>query len=136
CVFFADGRRFLSCGYDRQVKAWDTETGECVGHYGTPELPFCVASTSLESFVSGGANGKIRQWDLRVKQSVLEYSGHRDSVNALGPFGNRFVSTSDDRTVRVWECGVPTPLRTFSDPDMTSLPALAVSPDLEFVACQ
>lgn len=28
--FSNDGRKFLSCGYDRQMKLWDTETGKSV----------------------------------------------------------------------------------------------------------
>ena len=28
--FSNDGRKFLSCGYDRQMKLWDTETGNGV----------------------------------------------------------------------------------------------------------
>lgn len=31
-TFSNDGRRFLSCGYDRQMKLWDTETGKHCGH--------------------------------------------------------------------------------------------------------
>lgn len=27
-TFSNDGRRFLSCGFDRQMKLWDTETGK------------------------------------------------------------------------------------------------------------
>lgn len=27
--FNNDGRQFLSASYDRQIKLWDTETGEC-----------------------------------------------------------------------------------------------------------
>lgn len=41
--FTNDGRRFLSCGFDRYCKLWDTETGQCIGSYTTKKIPFCCA---------------------------------------------------------------------------------------------
>lgn len=32
-AFNADGSRFVSCGYDRLCRVWDTETGKCIGRY-------------------------------------------------------------------------------------------------------
>jgi hypothetical protein len=36
------GRRFVSCGFDRYCKLWDTETGQCIGSYTTRKIPYCV----------------------------------------------------------------------------------------------
>ncbi len=44
-AFGADGSEFLSCSYDRTVKAWDTETGACTGSYGNGKVR-CASSAS------------------------------------------------------------------------------------------
>ena len=41
--FTNDGRRFISCGFDRYCKLWDTETGQCIGSYTTKKIPYCCA---------------------------------------------------------------------------------------------
>ena len=43
--------------------------------------------------------------------------------------GRRFVTTSDDKTIRVWEYGIPVVIKYIADPSMHSVPAVAVSPN-------
>jgi pre-mRNA-processing factor 17 len=42
---------------------------------------------------------------------MQEYNYHLAAVNTVTfvdtPIGNRFVSTSDDKTIRMWEFGIP-----------------------------
>lgn len=39
-AFSNDGRRFLSCGYGRQMKLWDTETGQCIKRFSNGKTPY------------------------------------------------------------------------------------------------
>ena len=41
----------------------------------------------------------------------------------------RFISTSDDKTIRVWDWGFPVVIKYIADPTMHSVPAVAVSPN-------
>jgi pre-mRNA-processing factor 17 len=52
--FSNDGRKFLSCGYDRQMKLWDTETGKSV-----PDLFTVPPQTPLGACLKAFSNGKI-----------------------------------------------------------------------------
>ena len=43
--------------------------------------------------------------------------------------GKRFVSTSDDKKIYVWEFGIPVVAKHISSPDMTSIPAATLHPN-------
>ena len=43
--------------------------------------------------------------------------------------GKRFVSTSDDKKIYVWEYGIPVVAKHISSPDMTSIPAATMHPN-------
>lgn len=45
-----------------------------------------------------------------------------------GGAARRFVSTSDDKTIRVWELGIPVQIKYIADPSMHSMPAVGVHP--------
>lgn len=48
----------------------------------------------------------------------------------------RFVSTSDDKTIRVWEWDIPVDFKYIADPSMHSMPYVALSPNGKWLACQ
>lgn len=45
------------------------------------------------------------QWDIRTNEVVQEYDRHLGAVNTITfvDENRRFVSTSDDKSLRVWE---------------------------------
>ena len=61
--FSPDGRRFLSASYDRYVKEWDTETGQCLGAYTNSKMMYCAKyhPTEDSQFLTGCHDRKIYQ---------------------------------------------------------------------------
>lgn len=64
-TFSNDGRRFLSAGYDRQMKLWDTETGQCIKAFSNGKVPYVVKFHPDEDkqniFLAGMSDKKIIQ---------------------------------------------------------------------------
>ncbi|EQB78433.1 pre-mRNA-processing factor 17-like protein [Camelus ferus] len=107
--FNTAGTQFLSAAYDRYLKLWDTETGQCISRFTNRKVPYCVKFNPDEDkqnlFVAGMSDKKIVQWDIRSGEIVQEYDRHLGAVNTIVfvDENRRFVSTSDDKSLRVWE---------------------------------
>jgi len=141
--FTNDGTKFLSVSYDRYIKLWDTETGQCISRFTTRKIPFCAKlhpdDDKQNEFLSGMANKKIVQWDVRKPDgTVQEYDEHLGPVNSVAFIdeNRRFVSTSDDKKVFVWEYGIPVVIKHISEPDMHSMPVTAVHPNGKYLIGQ
>ena len=65
---------------------------------------------------------------------VQEYDYHLAAVNTITfvDEGRRFVSTSDDKTIRVWEYGIPVQIKYIADPGMHSVPAVTLHPNHQY----
>ena len=141
-AFSNDGRRFISVSYDKNVKLWDTETGKVVTTLSTGKIPYCGKfhpSPDYQNVVLCGTHDKkIVQWDLGTGEVVQEYNEHMGAVNTITfvDQGRRFVSSSDDKTMRVWEFGIPVQIKYIADPSMHSMPSVAAHPEKEYMVCQ
>ena len=140
--FSNDGTKFLSCGYDRWMKLWDTETGECLGRYTNKRIPYCVKFNPDEDkqhlFIAGMSDNKMITWDTRENEIVQEYDRHLGSVNTITfvDQNRRLVTTSDDKSIRIWEWDIPVDSKGIADPGMHSMPATTLSPNGKWLACQ
>jgi pre-mRNA-processing factor 17 len=58
--------------------------------------------------LAGCSDKKIIQWDMNTGDIVQEYDQHLGAVNTITfcDENRRFVTTSDDKTIRVW-CAAP-----------------------------
>ncbi|KAJ8355685.1 hypothetical protein SKAU_G00184790 [Synaphobranchus kaupii] len=136
------GTQFLSAGYDRYLKLWDTETGKCISRFTNRKVPYCVKFNPDEDkqslFVAGMSDKKIVQWDVRSGEVVQEYDRHLGAVNTITfvDENRRFVSTSDDKSLRVWEWDIPVDFKYIAEPSMHSMPAVTLSPNGKWLACQ
>lgn len=133
--FSNDGRRFVSTGYDRVIKYWDTETGKVLGSYGEGKLSYTVKlhpdDDKQNVLMAGTHDKKIMQWDMDSGDLVQEYDYHLGAVNTVTFIDNnrRFVSTSDDKTIRVWEFGIPVQVKYIADPSMHAIASVGLSPN-------
>ncbi|XP_069705332.1 pre-mRNA-processing factor 17 [Periplaneta americana] len=136
------GTQFLSAAYDRYIKLWDTETGECVSRFTSRKIPYCAKFHPDEDkqhlFVAGTSDKKIICWDVRSGEIVQEYDRHLGAVNTITfvDENRRFVTTSDDKSLRVWEWDIPVDMKYIADPTMHSMPAVTPSPNQKWLACQ
>ncbi|RMD43945.1 hypothetical protein DV735_g1235, partial [Chaetothyriales sp. CBS 134920] len=141
-VFSPSGTSFLSASFDRYMKLWDTETGACISRFTTGKTPHCLAfqpgPASPHEFIAGMADKKIVQFDTRSGELVQEYDHHLGPINTLVfvDQGRRFMSTSDDKSLRAWEYGIPVPIKFIADPEMFALTRASPHPSGKYVAYQ
>lgn len=102
--FSNDGKQFLSAGYDRFIRQWDTETGQCVATFTNRKMPYCAKYYPVDNnmFLCGCSDNRVVQYDARSGEVVQEYNHHLGPVNTVlfVDDNQRFVSTSDDKKVR------------------------------------
>ena len=140
CFTPNDGSMFATCGWDQKVHLWDTETGAVVRTVSSGKTPLCLAFHPQKSniLLVGQGDKKIVQYDMQSGDVVQEYDQHLGGVNSIAfcDGGKRFASTSDDKTLRAWEFGIPVTMKYVADPLMHSMPSTKMHPDGDFLACQ
>ena len=108
----ASGSRLLSCSCDKTVRVWRTK-GDVSEWWCEQELNAGSAVHSLAAFegkVAGGKkDGCICVWKNESESGMLEQletlRGHSDRVAALVVSGLRLISSSFDKTIKVWSLG-------------------------------
>ncbi|KAH1129604.1 hypothetical protein J1N35_000982 [Gossypium stocksii] len=140
--FINDGTKFLTAGYDKNIKYWDTETGQVISTFSTGKIPYVVKLNPDEDkqniLLAGMSDKKIVQWDINTGQTTQEYDQHLGAVNTITFVDNnrRFVTSSDDKSLRVWEFGIPVVIKYISEPHMHSMPAISLHPNTNWLAAQ
>jgi pre-mRNA-processing factor 17 len=138
--FAPDGRQFVSASYDRFMKLWDTETGKCITKFTSGKTPHVVRinPSSPHEFLAGMSDKKILQYDTRSGELVQEYDHHLGPVNTITfcDENRRFVTTSDDKSLRAWEYGIPVPIKFIAEPYMFSMVRSAPHPSGKYMAFQ
>ncbi|CEH19493.1 mRNA splicing factor [Ceraceosorus bombacis] len=139
-TFSPDGRRFLSASYDRQMKLWDTETGQCIRAFSNGKVPNVVRfhPDKPNIFLAGMSDKKITQFNTDDGEVTQEYDQHLGPVNSITfvDENRRFVTTSDDKTMRAWDFDIPVVVKYIADPTMHSMPVVATHPNKKWLACQ
>uniref|UniRef100_A0A7S3UD02 Pre-mRNA-processing factor 17 n=1 Tax=Picocystis salinarum TaxID=88271 RepID=A0A7S3UD02_9CHLO len=140
--FSNDGTRFASCSWDKKMKLWDTETGKVLGTYSTGRVPLCVKIHPNENMqhvlLAGTSDNKVVEFDTNTGEQIQQYTEHMGAVNTITFIDDnrRFVTSSDDKTVRVWEYGIPVQIKYIAEPDMHSMPSVAVHPNQKWFVAQ
>ena len=140
--FTNDGTKFVSCSFDKDIKLWDTETGKVVQAVTAGKAANCVRlhphGDKQHTLLAGLSDRRIGQWDLRTGDLTQEYDQHLAAVNSLAFIdeGRRFVSSSDDKALRVWEFGIPVTIKLVADPGMHSQPRMATHPTAPWLVTQ
>ncbi|SCU85251.1 LAFA_0D14686g1_1 [Lachancea sp. 'fantastica'] len=141
--FNDDGSEFVSVSFDQHMKIWDTETGVVKHRYNFSSTPNCAEyrPSNPNELVVGLSSSEIRHYDLRVSHKnglVQIYDHHLSSIIALKyfPDGSKLISSSEDKTMRIWENQVNIPIKQISDTAQYSMPYVAIHPENNYFAAQ
>lgn len=141
--FNSEGSEFLSVSFDQQIKIWDTETGKVRHQYSYSCIPNCAEfrPSNSNEFIVGLSNSEIRHYDLRTSHKnglVQVYDHHLSSIIALKyfPDGSKFVSSSEDKSMRIWENQINIPIKQISDTSQYSMPYIGIHPEQNYFAAQ
>ena len=92
----------LTGSYDRSLKIWDTNTGECLGHFLGHKsiITSCKFSSKDHLIVSASFDTTVKVWNAQTAQCKLTLAGHTDSVTGadISPDDTLIVSGSMDST--------------------------------------
>ena len=135
--FSPTGERMLSSALDRYMKVWDVETGTCTYRCKTGAIPHVIRfnPSAPHEFLGGMSDKKIVQFDTRVapgsdNSMTQEYDHHLGPINTITfvDEDRRFITTSDDKSLRAWDINIPVPIKFIAEPYMYALTRAALHP--------
>jgi serine/threonine-protein kinase len=128
-IYTPDGK-VIGCGGDRTVRVWDPATGEQLRQMALPAKPRGLALLSGDRLVvtsyQDGHPTILFNW--KTGQKLKEFPSEKAvRMAAAMPDGRRFLTYSDDSTVRMWDADTGNELSSFDIG--ASGQGLAVTPD-------
>src|SRR5262249_17920867 len=98
------GRRALTLGEDRAVRAWDLDAGSPVTELARPGAMWSL-DRSATRVVAGGDDGSVRVWDANTLQEVHAFRGGDQPVlqARIDPAERQVLALSADGAIRVWD---------------------------------
>ena len=122
------------------AKIWDTETGKVIWRGSSGKNIYDGKFYPLnENEILVGQKNKIAvTWDIRSNKIVQRYEEHLQTVNTVTFIDNnrRFVTTSDDKKIFIWDYGTPVVIKHISEPEMHSVPFVTVHPNQKWFVGQ
>ncbi|CAD6213777.1 unnamed protein product [Miscanthus lutarioriparius] len=118
-----DSDKGFSASKDGIIMHWDVETGKCekyiwpsenvlVSHHAKPpvsakrskQVLALAASSDGRYLASGGLDRHIHLWDVRSREHIQAFSGHRGPISCLSfaPDSSELFSGSFDRSIMQW----------------------------------
>jgi len=122
-AFTPDGQRLVSGAADRTIKIWNVATGERLYTLSEPQDGInTIAIDPTGKFVAaGGLDKSIRIWSLGEKEGKLLHSqiAHEDAILRLAwsSDGSELISSSADRTVKIFSAQDLSELQSLPEPD-------------------
>jgi hypothetical protein len=101
---FLSDDRFVSCSRDRTIKLFDFQKSTPVCSFTSSSQPYSISALNgISQVITAHHDGKLRVWDFRASNMMLELPTHKLSImQVIGfPGSSRIVSFSSDQTISV-----------------------------------
>jgi WD40 repeat protein len=112
-VFTPRGSVMFTGGAFKTIRMWETANGKEEAKLNGHNAPVKALALSIggQTLASGSQDGVIILWEVSTKKKITEIKDHTDEITCLAFSQLRgededsalFVSSSNDRTVRVWD---------------------------------
>lgn len=106
CCFSQDASKVVSCGADKTVKVWESQSGkQLLSMEGHCDVVYCCSFSSNDAkIVSCSADHTVKVWDSSTGRECLNFTGHNQDVFScmFSPDDRNILSCSADKTVKVW----------------------------------
>ena len=136
-AFSPDGDLLASGGF-REVKLWRRPRNVRAANISLPggATAFAISPSGAWS-AAGYSNGEIRRWDWGQGAEAPVIVGHSGDITALRPSadGARLVSTSRDRSLRVWNLADGRPIGQVTLPTTPLAAELIGDGELVAIGC-
>jgi len=144
----SDNKFIISGSYDKTIKIWDVQTGECLkilkGHNGRIES---IAISSDNKFiVSGSGDGTIKIWDVKTGRCLktlklhpiiyINFEEMRFYLNkpiAISSDNQFIISGSSTETIKIWDVQTGECLKTLEGNNDVYIFSVTISSDNKFI---
>jgi WD40 repeat protein len=125
-------RRLLSWSFDYTLRLWDIDTGRPISviAFGESQMGTAPSVRLLNNgrVATLGGDGDIRIWDLDVGELVKNFYGHTSACTRLLELDDdRFITASEDNTLRLWSMATSPATVASRDLKMNAVGAIALS---------
>ncbi|KAI9459860.1 hypothetical protein BJY52DRAFT_1364640 [Lactarius psammicola] len=136
-AFSPTGNSLVSGSEDCTVRTWDL-----------PSFPYSSLNNHISVYrshddavnavsyarggsliVSGSAGAEIAVWEGNDSRLILRFDAHEGPILSIRVFDEKIFSSSEDRTIRVWELSTGRALIYIPHAHTKSINAIALSPD-------
>lgn len=125
--FSPDGHWIVTGSWDNSAKIWNAETGSAALKLTGQHRGFvnsAVFSPDGKTVLTSSDDGTAKLWRITlpgmadstpVAEVIMTFEGHADRVRfaAFSPDGQTIVTTSDDKTARLWQAATGAAIRQF-----------------------
>ncbi|KAI9652722.1 MAG: hypothetical protein M1831_006615 [Alyxoria varia] len=125
---------FIAGMGDKKIVQFDTRVGGADGSSNKT-----ASSTPDSTSLTTTSTALSKASDLRNRDALIqEYDHHLGPINTLTfcDQSRRFISTSDDKSIRAWEYNIPVPIKFIAEPHMYPLVRSCPHPSGKYVAFQ
>ncbi len=95
----------VTSALDGSIHFWDLNNREPIKRIAEPSSPlFCLQKSNDTSFISGGLDGYIREWNFETGQSTESFLAHNQPITALHlrPEKKLLLSGGLDGVIKLW----------------------------------
>lgn len=116
------------------IISWDIETGKIKSnlqaHKSEIRSLYFSENNSQSLLASASADGKMKLWDLRGKNSYINIKGHLDTINciSISPDCCYIASGANDGLVKLWDIRQNKLIKDLSVPEQTGVNCLEFNP--------